>query len=290
MIPSGSGSFCNMELMDLLGPEQFSKPWKDHRGSEHAAVACPHFILPASLFQRGRRHKARSATRLHYSGWHTLATLLQLVIILSPAITLPSRPSVRRPRILISPENIQMSERRCRPANENEARRQLRGRRSRNVLGGQQTPDPVTEGPTWSPKTTNRPKFRFFSSSAHIDHCVCSNPTMGRRLGTEGSSPFSQEFTNEVRVQNFVPKCAKRDRMFTDTTRPLSGSSCGKRSACITEPQTNWQMHFLPHETFTRFTPSFMFPLWSGSLQDLAQIWGFSNTWDTALHPNETLL
>lgn len=85
-----------------------------------------------------------------------------------------------------------MSERRCRPANENEARRQLRGRRSRNVLGGQQTPDPVTEGPAWSPKTTNRPKFRFFSSSAHIDHCVCSNPTMGRRLGTEGSSPFSQ--------------------------------------------------------------------------------------------------
>lgn len=55
-----------------------------------------------------------------------------------------------------------MSERHRRPANENEARRQLRGRRSRNVLGGQQTPDPVTEGPAWSPKTANRPKFRFF--------------------------------------------------------------------------------------------------------------------------------
>lgn len=113
-----------------------------------------------------------------------------------------------------------MSERRCGPANENEARRQLRGRRSRNVLGGQQTPDHVTEGPAWSPKTANRPKFRCFSSSAHIDHCVCSNPTMGRRLGTEGSSPFSQEFTKEVRVQNFVPECAKRDQMFTDTLVP----------------------------------------------------------------------
>lgn len=161
---------------------------------------------------------------------------------MSPAITLPSRPSVRRPRILISPENIRMSERRCGPANENEARRQLRGRRSRNVLGGQQTPDPVTEGPAWSPKTANRPKFRCFSST------LITVFVQIQRWGEDWARREARRFPRSLLkrcVFKLCPRmCQTRPNVYRHT-RPLSGSSCGKRSDAhlsqkrITEPHAN---------------------------------------------------
>lgn len=123
-------------------------------------------------------------------------------------------PAVGRPRILISPENIQMNERRCGPPGEAEVRRQLRVRQSRSVLGGQRTPDPVSEGPAWSPKTANGPKFPLFSGPVLIDHWVCLESNEGkkiRRIFPLRETQFSQESRQLTRwmFRSFVPKSDK---------------------------------------------------------------------------------
>lgn len=99
-------------------------------------------------------------------------------------------PAVRRPRSLISPENIQANERRRGPPAEAEARRRLRVRRSRNVLRGQQAPDPVPEDSPGLQKPLTGPSSPPFSGPELSDHRVCLECNEGTRRKREtGSFP-----------------------------------------------------------------------------------------------------
>lgn len=89
---------------------------------------------------------------------------------------------------------------------EAEVRRQLRVRQSRLVLGGQQTPDPVTERPAWSSKATNGPDFPFFSGPVLNDHWVGFKSNEGKKIFPP-REVAAVESVNELDVHGLFSGC-----------------------------------------------------------------------------------